>query len=164
MLITSLSLKNFRNYEQETFTFGEGLNVIVGPNAQGKTNCAEAIFLACTGYSPRANRDAQLILYGKDRAEISCACRTLYGEVKVEVGVNRGDKKSVKINGVKILKIGELFGNVNSVFFNPMELKLVQESPEDRRRFMNIALSQMNKNYFYALTRYNKVLEQRKSS
>ena len=62
---------------------------------------------------------------------------------------------------MQVSKVGELLGNVNSVFFNPAELKLVQESPEDRRRFLNVSLSQMSKNYFYALVRYNKILSQR---
>jgi DNA replication and repair protein RecF len=65
------------------------------------------------------------------------------------------------VNELQVLKIGELLGNINGVFFNPQELKLVQESPEDRRRFLNVSLSQMSKSYFYALSRYNKILSQR---
>ena len=86
---------------------------------------------------------------------------SLYGDVSVRIRFNKNDKKCIYVNGLQVLKIGEILGNINSVFFNPAELKLVQESPEDRRRFLNVSLSQMSKNYFYALQRYNKILSQR---
>ncbi|MBO4594127.1 MAG: AAA family ATPase, partial [Clostridia bacterium] len=161
MRIKSLVLKNFRNYSDETITFGAGANVLVGANAQGKTNAAEAIFFLCTGYSPRANKDKIVIRHGQDSAFIEGVADSIYGEVKVKIEFFPNDKKNVYVGGMKVLKIGEIFGNIHSVFFNPMELKLVQESPEDRRRFLNVSLSQMSKAYFYALTKYNKILLQR---
>lgn len=161
MYLKSLNLKDFRNYEEECFYFDKGLNLLTGANAQGKTNAAEAIFFLCTGYSPRANKDKIVIKNGKDRAEISGTAASLYGDVSVRMVFNKNDKKNVYINNVEVLRIGELLGNIHSVFFNPSELKLVQESPEDRRRFLNISLSQMSKGYFYALSRYNKILSQR---
>lgn len=161
MNITNLSLKNFRNYFEEQFNFSSGINILTGANAQGKTNVAEAIFFLCTGYSPRANKDKLVIKNGADSAEIFGEANSIYGKVSVKINFNKADKKSIFINGIQVLKIGELLGNIHSVFFNPSELKLVQESPEDRRRFLNISLSQMSKNYFYALQRYNKILSQR---
>ncbi len=161
MYIKNLSLKDFRNYDQEFFEFENGINLLTGENAQGKTNAAEAIFFLCTGYSPRANRDKIVIKNGKESAEISGTAVGNYGDVSVKINFNKNDKKSVYVNGMQVLRIGELLGNIHSVFFNPSELKLVQESPEDRRRFLNISLSQMSKAYFYALSRYNKILEQR---
>jgi len=161
MFIKHLSLKNFRNYENQEFDFSNGINILSGANAQGKTNCAEAIFFLCTGYSPRANKDKLLVRHGCENAEIVGRAESRYGDVSVKIEFNKLDKKSIYINQIQVLKVGELLGNINSVFFNPQELKLVQESPEDRRRFMNISLSQMSKNYFYALQRYNKILSQR---
>ena len=161
MYIKQLFLKNFRNYVEEEFTFSDGINILTGANAQGKTNAAEAIFYLCTGYSPRANRDKLVVKHDKDSAEIKGVAVSRYGDVSVKIEFNKSDKKSIYINELQVLKIGELMGNINSVFFNPSELKLVQESPEDRRRFMNISLSQMSKAYFYALQRYNKILSQR---
>ncbi len=161
MHIKTLKLKNFRNYESEEITFSNGINILLGSNAQGKTNAAEAIFFLCTGYSPRANKDRLVIKNGEEKAEITGTANSNYGDVTVKIDFNKNDKKSVYINGIQVLKIGELLGNINSVFFNPSELKLVQESPEDRRRFLNVSLSQMSKNYFYALQRYNKILSQR---
>lgn len=161
MYIKSLFLKNFRNYEQEEFFFEDGINILSGANAQGKTNAAEAIFFLCTGYSPRAGRDKLLVRHGQEDAEIKGVAESNYGEVSVRIDINKNDKKSIFVNEMQVSKVGELLGNVNSVFFNPAELKLVQESPEDRRRFLNVSLSQMSKNYFYALVRYNKILSQR---
>lgn len=161
MFIKQLTLQNFRNYLEETITFKEGINILTGANAQGKTNAAEAIFFLCTGYSPRANRDKLLVRHGMDLAKIQGTATGIYGDVSVRIDFNKQDKKSIFVNGLQVLKIGELLGNINSVFFNPQELKLVQESPEDRRRFLNVSLSQMNKAYFYALQRYNKILAQR---
>ena len=161
MFIKNLILKNYRNYEYQEFDFCEGVNILTGDNAQGKTNCAEAIFYLCTGYSPRATRDKQVIKYGQDTAKIKGAATSNYGNVSVELNFFNNANKTIKINGVPVKKIGELMGNINSVFFNPGELKLIQESPEDRRRFMDISLSQMSKRYFYALQKYRKVLEER---
>ena len=161
MFIKTLFLKNFRNYEQEELFFNDGINILTGANAQGKTNAAEAIFFLCTGYSPRANRDKLVVKHGQENATVKGLAASRYGDVSVRIEFNRNDKKSIYINELQVLKIGELLGNINSVFFNPSELKLVQESPEDRRRFLNVSLSQMSKNYFYALQRYNKILSQR---
>lgn len=161
MYIESLTLKNFRNYSEEKFNFKNGINLLTGANAQGKTNVAEAVFLLCTGYSPRVNRDKFVIKNGQETGEISGIAKSSYGDVSVRIVFNKSDNKSIYVNGLKVLKVGELLGNMHSVFFNPSELKLVQESPEDRRRFMNISLSQLDKSYFYALQRYNKILQQR---
>ena len=161
MKITQIELKNFRNYEDEVINFNDGVNILVGSNAQGKTNAGEAIFFLCTGYSPRANKDKLVIRHGCDSAFIQGVADTCYGKVSVKLEFYKNDKKNVFINGMQVHRIGELLGNINSVFFNPQELKLVQESPEDRRRFLNISISQMSKPYFYALSRYNKILAQR---
>ena len=161
MFIKKLFLKNFRSYSEESIDFSNGINILTGANAQGKTNAAEAIFFLCTGYSPRANRDKLVIKNGEEQAEISATASSLYGDVSVKINFFTNDNKAIFVNGIKVLKIGEILGNINSVFFNPLELKLVQESPEDRRRFMNVSLSQMSKSYFYALQRYNKILSQR---
>ena len=152
MFIKSLSLKNFRSYQEETIEFENGINILTGANAQGKTNAAEAIFFLCTGYSPRANRDKLIIKNGEENAEISAVASSNYGDVTVKIDFNKNENKVIFVNGVKVSKIGELLGNMSSVFFNPSELKLVQESPEDRRRFMNISLSQMSKPYFFAIS------------
>ena len=161
MKIKSLTLKNFRNYTDEKLEFSDGVNILTGENAQGKTNAAEAVFFLCTGYSPRANRDKLVVKFGENNGEIAGVADSLYGEVSVRIVFSTSDNKRMFVNGMEVLRVSELLGNIHSVFFNPAELKLVQESPEDRRRFMNISLSQMSKSYFRALQNYNKILAQR---
>ena len=161
MLLKTLKLKNFRNYENESFSYGAGINIIVGSNAQGKTNSAEAAFLLATGFSPRVKKDKQVIRYGEKEAEISACAASKYGDLASTIKYFSDGKKKIFINGAETKKVGELLGNINAVFFNPGELKLVQESPEDRRRFMDVALSQLEKRYFYSLSKYKKIILQR---
>jgi len=159
--INTLELKNFRNYERQIIKFSEGLNVLVGKNAQGKTNVLEAIFFAVIGKSFKVNKEKETIKWGEEISNIKAIFSRLYRDVEIELIFNKSCKKAIKIDGVSIKKIGELLGNVNAVFFSPQELKLVKESPDERRRFMNIDISQTNKRYFYALNRYEKVLANR---
>lgn len=161
MHIGKLTLFNYRNYIKETFEFSEGLNIISGNNAQGKTNAAEALFYLCTGWSPRVTRDKQVINEGKDGAHIEAEAYSSLGKVCVSIDFSASESKKICVNGVPVQKTGELLGNIGSVMFDPQQLKLVQESPEDRRRFMDLALSQSDRKYFYALQKYRKILQQR---
>lgn len=160
MYIKNLVLKNFRNYGEEKFEFSSGLNVLFGKNAQGKTNCAEAVFYLCTGLSPRTRREKQLIKSGEQAANISCVCEGRYGEVEISASI-RENGREVRINGNKITRNADLMGNVFAVFFSPQELRLIQDGPDERRRFLNVSISQLSRSYFVALSRYNKILEQR---
>lgn len=160
MQIKNLSLQNFRNYENERFTFSEGLNVLFGKNAQGKTNCAEAVFYLCTGTSLRIRHDKQLIRIGEPCAKISAEAENRYGSVTIEADIFE-DKRELRVNGGKITKNADLMGHINSVFFSPGELRLIQDGPDERRRFMNMSISQTSPAYYTALLRYNKILDQR---
>ncbi len=160
MRIKNLNLKNFRNYADETVGFTEGLNVLFGKNAQGKTNCAEAVFYLCTGTSPRCRRDKQLIRHGCDFAEISAVAEGVYGEIEITAKICENSRE-VRINGNKITRNADILGNIYSVFFSPHELRLIQDGPDERRRFLNVSISQLSKPYYIALSRYNKILEQR---
>jgi len=161
MKIKKIKLVQFRNYKKETIEFKDGLNVLVGANAQGKTNLLEAIYFSCIGKSPRTKKETDLILWNTDSAKIEIELEKKEGTKKIEIFLNKKGKKNIQINGVNILKISELIGTLNCVFFSPDELKLVKESPQDRRRFMDIDLSQLSKNYFYLINTYNKVLSHR---
>lgn len=160
MQIKNLSLQNFRNYEDEKFAFSEGLNILFGKNAQGKTNCAEAVFYLCTGTSLRIRHDRQLIKIGAPCARISAEAENRYGKVTIEADIYE-DKREIRINGSKISKSADLMGHINSVFFSPGELRLIQDGPDERRRFMNMSISQTSPAYYTALLRYNKILDQR---
>ncbi len=160
MQIKNLFLQNFRNYENEHFTFQEGLNVLFGKNAQGKTNCAEAVFYLCTGASLRIRHDKQLIRMGAEKAHIAAEAENRYGKVFIEADIYE-NKREIRVNGSKISKNADLMGHINSVFFSPGELRLIQDGPDERRRFMNISISQNSPAYYTALLRYNKILDQR---
>jgi DNA replication and repair protein RecF len=160
VFIKKLVVQNFRNHKQTEIILGEGLNFFVGPNAQGKTNLLEAIFIICVGRGWRTNKDKELINFDSDFYKIEATTQKDFGEVLIEVSYKDG-KKYIKINGVPIQKVSSLMGQVNCVFFSPDELKLIKEAPSDRRRFMDIDISQLDKNYFLALIKYNKILAQR---
>ncbi len=160
MRIKNLYLKNFRNYEDENIEFSDGLNVIFGRNAQGKTNCAEAVFYLCTGISPRSKRDKQLIRYGCEFAEISAESEGRYGNMQIYAKITESGRE-FKLNGNKISRGADILGNLFSVFFSPQELRLIQDGPDERRRFLNVSISQLSRSYYVALSRYNKILEQR---
>lgn len=160
MYIKNLLLKNFRNYGGETIEFSPGLNVLFGKNAQGKTNCAEAVFYLCTGTSPRTRREKQLIKDGETCAYISCLCEGRYGEVEISASITETGRE-ITVNGNKITRNADLMGNIFAVFFSPQELRLIQDGPDERRRFINVSVSQLSRPYYVALTRYNKILEQR---
>lgn len=161
MFVKKLTLKSFRNYENETFEFSEGLNLITGRNAQGKTNAVEAVFLLATGYSPKVKRDKQVIRYGDKSCVISAIAKTNLGDISSQIDYFSDSNKKITVNGQESKKVSDLLGNIFAVFFNPGELKLIQEAPEDRRRFLDISISQLNKQYFTDLSVYKKILTQR---
>ncbi|MBQ8444674.1 MAG: DNA replication/repair protein RecF [Clostridia bacterium] len=161
MYIKSLTLKDYRSYENRTFEFSENVNVLVGKNAQGKTNVLEAIFFMVLGKSFKTSKEKEVIAWNKDNGYIRGEFQKKYREIKIEVFFDKNCKKSIKIDEINIKKIGELMSSVNAVFFSPDELRLIKESPEERRKFMNVVLSQTNKRYFYMLGRYEKVLANR---
>ena len=161
MKIEKIELFNYRNYGTETIKFFDGLNIVYGKNAQGKTNMLEAILYCCIGKSLRVNKDNQVIGFDKSNAKIKLTVQKKYEKTIIEIFFPREGKKTIKINGLPIKKIGELMGEFNAVFFSPDELKLIKETPEDRRRFMDIHISQTSKKYFYLLSRYDKILSNR---
>ena len=161
MKIANLNIKNFRNYESLKVDFDDKVNVFIGKNAQGKTNLLESIFYCCIGKSFKSCKDKELIKWNEESAHIKLTCQKKYRDIDIEINLNKNQKKSIKINNLPIKKIGDLIGEINIVFFSPQELRLVRESPDERRKFMDIDISQNNKRYFYQLSRYEKILANR---
>lgn len=161
MFVKRLQLINFRNYSNLDINFNQGINVLYGLNAQGKTNLLEAINFCAIGKSMRTNKEKEVIKIGQDLAKIKVEVQDENSKRSIEILFSKKNKKTIKINGIAIHKIGELMGELPCVFFSPDGLKLVKESPEDRRRFMDIAISQTSKEYFYLLGKYEKVLDHR---
>lgn len=161
MKLENLKLKNFRNYQDVNINFSNGVNVFIGKNAQGKTNLLESIFFAAIGKSFKACKDKEVINWDRDNAVVEMTVKKSYRDVNILISISSTHKKVVKINDLPIRRLGELIGQVNVVFFSPQELKLVRESPAERRKFMDIDISQNNKRYFYQLSRYDKILQNR---
>ncbi len=159
MLITSLKLQNFRNYDEIKIDFNNDINIIYGDNAQGKTNILEAIFVTSIGKSFRTSKDKELIKLGKDfsKIEVEFSKSDREGSIKIEIS----DKKNIFVNGVKIKKLSELLGNMNIVIFTPDDINILKDGPAKRRRFLDIFISQLRPNYVYNLNMYLKALEQR---
>lgn len=154
-------MKNFRNYHEADVYLDKGINIIYGNNAQGKTNLAEAVYYLCVGKSPRTPREKELIKWDEQKAYVRIDAVKNKGRIKIEAYLTRTENRRISINGMPIKRIGELMGAVNAVFFSPDEIKIIKEAPADRRRFIDIDLSQLSKTYFYNLNRYNKILAQR---
>ena len=161
MNIKEISLKNFRNYEDETIKFQEGLNVIIGNNAMGKTNLLESIYCCAIGKSPKTTKYKDLIRMGQQAANIRIVLQKKYRDHVIEFYVDNKETKRIKIDGVPLSKLKELVGYMNIIFFSPEEIKMVKEGPSERRKFIDISLSQQSKNYLFSLSKYNEILANR---
>jgi len=161
MHIKKLQLLNYRNYKTLDISLGKKVNVFMGDNAQGKTNILEAIYYCAFAKSHRTSRDKELINWESDRAYLSLLVGRERLDKNIDISIFKDGKKAIKINKVKVSKIGELFGNFNVVMFSPEDLKIIKDSPGVRRRFIDMELCQLNQKYYYNLVQYNKVLIER---
>ena len=150
LYIKRIDLKNFRNYKETNIELGEGVNVFYGRNAQGKTNIIESVYMASTGKSHRTQKDMELIRWNSEDARIRIDYER-EEEERIEIYLNKRIKKQIRKNGVRISKIGELIGNLNTVIFSPDHMKIIKEGPVERRRFIDIILSQVKPGYYIIL-------------
>jgi len=159
MWIKEIKLNNFRNYNFKEINLEKNINIFYGENAQGKTNIIEAIFLSSMGKSFRTNKDKELINFEKEKAivEINFEKKDRDGKIKIEIE----NKKNIYLNGIKLKKLSELLGNINVVIFTPDDINILKGGPQNRRRFLDIMISQLKPNYMYTLNLYLKTLEQR---
>jgi DNA replication and repair protein RecF len=163
LYIKNLKLSSFRNYNSLNMEFAQGFNIIYGNNAQGKTNILEAMFLCASGRSHRTSKDADLIEIGKDGYLVRLSLIRKSGEAEIEINYRKDEKKKIKINDIPVRKIGNLIGKLNAVIFSPEDLMIIKEGPSERRRFLDITISQLKPAYFYDLQQYAKLLAQRNS-
>ncbi len=161
MKIKAIALEGFRNYDGVKIELDPKLNLIIGQNAQGKTNLLEAIYVSGFGKSFRTTKDNDLIHFEKDYAAVKVDVEKANGYCEsIEYRLMKG-KKAFLINGVNITKISELLGTLNIIVFYPDDLKLIKENPTERRRFINRELSHISKTYCLDIIEYNRVLAQR---
>lgn len=161
MIINKIYLENFRNYETQEIVLDKNINVFYGNNAQGKTNILEALYICAFGRSFRTYKDAELIKFEKENAKVKVDFEKNEREKNIEILISKKEKKTIKLNGIKVNKNSELLGNMNIVLFSPDDIIILKESPASRRKFLDILISQLRPNYVHLLSEYNKVLEQR---
>ena len=160
MFLKEVKIKNFRNYQDLKLSFNKNINIIYGNNAQGKTNLLEAIYFLALTKSHRLNIDDSLIMNNQDTAYISGIIQNNNINSKYEIGFNCKTKK-LKIDGQQIKKVSDYISKINIIIFYPDDLSIIKGSPRERRRFLNLELSQIYSNYIDILNSYNKLLKMR---
>lgn len=161
MQIKRIRLRGYRNYDTLTLTPAEGLNVLLGDNAAGKTNVLEALFLCALGRSHRTRRDVELIKQDKDFAGVDVELEKRTGAHSISCRLLREGRREMKIDGKPLSRSGELLGCLHVVMFSPEDLRLIKQGPVERRRFVDMELSQLQPRYYYLLQQYNAALKQR---
>ena len=161
MLVKSLKLKNFRNYDLLDLEFDSNTNIFYGDNAQGKTNILESIYITGTTKSHRGTKDRDLIKFGQEEAHIETIVEKRGVPFKIDIHLKKNSPKGIAINKVPIKKASELFGIINIVFFSPEDLNIIKNGPAERRRFIDLELAQLDKVYLNDLSNYNRIVNQR---
>ena len=161
MIVKSLELKDYRNYNNLNMQFHSGTNILYGENAQGKTNILEAIYLCGTTKSHRGSKDKEIVMFHEEEAHVRVILEKNQIPHRIDLHLKKNKAKGVAIDGIPIKRQSELFGMLNLVLFSPEDLYIIKNGPSERRRFLDIELCQLDKIYLSNLTNYNKVLIQR---
>ncbi|MGN0367175.1 MAG: DNA replication/repair protein RecF [Wujia sp.] len=163
MHIKELALLNYRNYEEAHICFSDGINILYGDNAQGKTNILEAIYLLGTTKSHRGSKDKEIIRFEQSDCHLRAQIKKMDMNRRIDMHLKKSNSKGIAIDMVPIRRSVELLGLMNLVFFSPEDLSIIKNGPSERRNFMDMELCQLNKLYVSNLNQYKKVLEQRNS-
>lgn len=163
MIVESLKLQNYRNYEYLNMNFDEKINIIYGDNAQGKTNILESMYVCATSKSHRGSKDREIIRFDNDESHIKVNVKKNDMNYRIDMHLKKNKPKGIAVNGIPIKRAFELFGILNIVFFSPEDLNIIKNGPSERRRFIDMELSQLDKIYLDCLINYNKVVNQRNS-
>jgi len=161
MIIKSLELNNFRNYENLEISFDKGTNILYGDNAQGKTNILEAIYLSATTKSHKGSKDKDIIRFGDTESHIRTILEKDGMDERIDMHLRNSKSKGIAINGQKITKASELLGLLNVVCFSPEDLSIIKDGPSERRRFVDMELCQLDSFYLYNLNHYNQIVNNR---
>jgi DNA replication and repair protein RecF len=159
VILHSIILKNFRSYEEASFTFSDGINVISGLNGAGKTNLLEAVYYIATSKSARAARDNDLVRFDGSAAELDSSFTSGGRKQTLSVRLSRGKRRVFTLNGAALPSPRELMGILPAVFFDPGGLSLLQGGAGERRAFTDAVLCQQKPRYLAALRRYRKLHE-----
>lgn len=161
MQIKNLEIANFRNYDFLSVDFDEGVNIIYGANAQGKTNILESIYMCSCGKSHKGSKEKEIIKEGKEESHIKGEFISSHGTERVDIHLKANKNKGIALNRVPIKNIGSLYGRINVVIFSTEDLNIIKRGPAARRRFMDMELCQLDPLYVEDLINYNKIRLQR---
>ncbi|KRM96986.1 recombination protein F [Liquorilactobacillus aquaticus DSM 21051] len=160
MYLSELTLKNFRNYEDVELSFSPKINVLIGENAQGKTNLLEAIYVLAMTRSHRTSSERELLTFKKDTATVCGTIERKLGKLKLELILSRKGKKA-KVNHLEQARLSQYVGQMNVILFAPEDLSLVKGAPAVRRKFIDMEFGQIDPHYLHNLSQYRTVLKQR---
>ena len=161
MIIKYLELSDFRNYDELHIDFSNKTNILFGDNAQGKTNILESVFILGTTKSHKGSKDSEIVRFDKDYGIIRALFEKEGVDYKIGIQLRRDKRKIISINNNLVKKAADLLGIVNVVLFSPEDLSIIKSGPDKRRRFIDITLCQIDKEYLFALSSYNKIVNQR---
>ena len=162
MYIHQLQLKNYRNYDELEVQFENKVNVILGENAQGKTNVMESIYVLAMAKSHRTSNDKELISWEKEYAKIEGRIKKQHGSLPLQLIISKKGKKA-KCNHIEQQKLSQYVGNMNVVMFAPEDLNLVKGSPQIRRRFIDMEIGQVSPVYLHDIGTVPKSITAKKS-
>ena len=154
-----MKINNFRNYKKQEINLNKKINIFYGDNAQGKTNIIESIFVCSLGKSFRAKKDKELIKINEQNCSIEIDFEKSDRDGKILFSI--GNKKNIYLNEIKIKKLSELLGNINTVIFTPDDINILKGGPQNRRKFLDIMISQLRPKYMHVYSLYIKTIEER---
>ena len=157
MFINSIELKNFKNYEDLTLDLRSNKILLIGKNAQGKTNLLEAIYYMSSLTPFRTQTDKELIQWNKDFTTLRLNMTKNDVEINLEAVINPPNKKKISVNGIRKNKLQDFISNLSAVSFSVNDLLLLRGTPEDRRKWLDCAILQVFPSYAERLSKYNKI-------
>ncbi|ANE46022.1 recombinase RecF [Paenibacillus swuensis] len=163
MFLKRMALQHYRNYDNVQIETDANVNIFIGPNAQGKTNLLEAIFVMALTKSHRTSKDKELISWNGSAAQLHSEIEKKYGAVTLDLSISALGKKA-KINGLEQRKLSNFIGALNVVMFAPEDLEIVKGAPGIRRRFLDMEIGQVQPAYLHDLSQYHKILLQRNNA
>ena len=159
MWIKRIKINNFRNYKNQEINLNKNINIFYGDNAQGKTNVIESIFVCSIGKSFRTNKEKELINIKEQSADVQIDFEKFDRDESIKFCI--GQKKNIFINEIKVKKLSELLGNLNTVIFTPDDLNILKGGPQNRRKFLDIMISQLRPKYTHIYSMYSKTIDER---
>ena len=159
MWIKKIKISNFRNYKNAEINLNDKINIFYGENAQGKTNIIESVYLCSIGKSFRTSKEKEMIKFGEE----NCSVEINFEKTDRDgnISINIGERKNIFVNKIKIKKLSELLGNINVVIFTPDDINILKGGPQNRRKFLDVMISQLRPKYMHICSLYQKTLDER---